>query len=153
MDDPTQPHFKRGRGRPPTLPNGLKAQKLDGGRWKDELGNIWNHDEATATARKRAVEKYSAKLKRERAAARQSQEKPRAAPRSRPPLKTALKKGAKKQRKAANKHQRAPDPGWSSDEESEELLSHRHKRLKAARWHHTPIRVRLRRDRRIVAAR
>ena len=80
MDDPTQPHFKRGRGRPPTLPNGLKAQKLDGGRWKDELGNIWNHDEATATARKRAVEKYSAKLKRERAAARQSQEKPRAAP-------------------------------------------------------------------------
>ena len=50
MDDPTQPHFKRGRGRPPTLPNGLKAQKLDGGRWKDELGNIWNHDGEFITA-------------------------------------------------------------------------------------------------------
>ena len=118
MDDATQPQFKRGRGRPPMLPNGLKAQKLDGGRWKDELGNIWNHREATATARKRAVEKYCAKRKRERAQERSTQENPRAAPRPRPrpPLKTALKKGAKKQRKAgANKHQRAPDPGWSSD--------------------------------------
>ena len=57
MDDATPPQFKRGRGRPPMLPNGLKAQKLDGGQWKDELGNIWNHREAVATARKRAVER------------------------------------------------------------------------------------------------
>ena len=101
MDDATPPHLKRGRGRPPTLPNGLKAQKLDDGRWQDELGNVWEHSEATATARKRAVEKYNEKRRRERAAARATQETPRAAPRSRPPLKTALKKGAKKQRKAA----------------------------------------------------
>ena len=74
MDDATPPQFKRGRGRPPMLPNGLKAQKLDGGQWKDELGNIWNHREAVATARKRAVEKYSAKKKRDRAAARATQE-------------------------------------------------------------------------------
>ena len=133
MDDATPPQFKRGRGRPPMLPNGLKAQKLDGGQWKDELGNIWNHREAVATARKRAVEKYSAKKKRERAAARATQETPRAAPRSRPPLKTALKKGTKKQRKAgANKHHHAPDPHRSSDEESEEQLIHRRKRPKAA---------------------
>ena len=57
MDDATPPQLKRGRGRPPTLPNGLKAQKLDDGRWQDELGKIWEHSEATATARKRAVDK------------------------------------------------------------------------------------------------
>ena len=44
MDDPTQPHFKRGRGRPPTLPNGLKAQKLDG-RWPVE-GRVGQHLES-----------------------------------------------------------------------------------------------------------